>query len=221
MSIKGKKPRFVKPSLKECSGPYRFGTSVMFRELRLVRGMRVEVGEELRGWRWGEPPVAPPPLGVRLSVFDVVDGFCESRRNVYLRRVLRVRVETNGAVKFGGYIHEVFGRLLVALRRLVEEGVVRGWELLQHFDSEAVAREAGEAAGADPRGVELERFLAVQVAARVDEVASRGRSDPLSVAARAVPLLAEYVIDGRPLVLILVRADAIVLLQRHPLFLSS
>jgi len=77
----------------------------VFRELRLVRGMRVEVGEELRGWRWGEPPVAPPPLGVRLSVSDVVGGFCESRRDVYQRRVLRVRVETNGAVKFGGYIH--------------------------------------------------------------------------------------------------------------------
>jgi CRISPR-associated protein Csa1 len=114
--------------------------------------MRVEVGEELRGWRWGEPPVAPPPLGVRLSVSDVVGGFCESRRDVYLRRVLRVRVEPNGAVKFGGYIHEVFRRSLVALRRLVEEGVVKGWELLQHFDAEAVAREAAEAAGADPRG---------------------------------------------------------------------
>jgi CRISPR-associated protein Csa1 len=185
----------------------------MFRELRFVRGMRVEVGEELRGWRWGEPPVAPPPLGVRLSVSDVVGGFCESRRDLYLRRVLRVRVEPNGAAKFGGYIHEVFRRSLVALRRLVEEGVVKGWELLQHFDAEAVAKEAAaEAAGADPdpRGVELARFLAVQVAARVDEVASRGRSDPLSVAARAVPLLAEYVIDGRPLGLTLVRADAVV-----------
>jgi CRISPR-associated protein Csa1 len=179
----------------------------MFRELRLVRGMRVEVGEELRGWRWGEPPVAPPPLGVRLSVSDVVGGFCESRRDVYLRRVLRVRVEPNGVVKFGGYIHEVFRRSWVALRRLVEEGVVKGWELLQHFDAEAAAKEAAEAAGADPRGVELARFLAVQVAARVDEAASRGKSDPLSVAARAVPLLAEYVIDGRPLGLTLVRAD--------------
>jgi CRISPR-associated protein Csa1 len=169
--------------------------------------MRVEVGEELRGWRWGEPPVAPPPLGVRLSVSDVVGGFCESRRDVYPRRILRVRVEPNGAVKFSGYIHE--GRSLVALRRLVEEGVVKGWELLQHFDAEAAAREAAEAAGADPdpRGVELAKFLAVQVAAKVDEVASRGRADPLSVAA---PLLAEHVIDGRPLGLTLVRADAVV-----------
>ena len=58
-----------------------------------------------------------------------------------------------------------------------------------------------------PEGVELARLLAVQAAAKVDEVASRGRADPLSVAARAAPLLAEYVLDGRPLGLTLVRAD--------------
>ncbi|ACB39521.1 type I-A CRISPR-associated protein Cas4/Csa1 [Pyrobaculum neutrophilum] len=182
----------------------------MFREFRLVRGLRVEVGEELRGWRWGEPPVAPPPLGVRLSVSEIVGGVCESRRDLYLRRVAKVRVEANGSLKFGGYIHEVFRRSLVRLRRLVEEGL-RGWDLISAFKPEEVAAEAAAAVGheADQRGVELARFLAVQVAARVDEVAARGSFDPYMLAARAVPLLAEYVIDGRPLGLTLVRADAL------------
>jgi CRISPR-associated protein Csa1 len=183
----------------------------VFRELRLVRGMRAEIGEELRGWRWGEPPVAPPPLGVRLSVSEVAGGYCETRRDVYLRRVLRVRHEPNGGMRFGAYVHEVFRRSLTRLRRLIEDGVTRGWDLLQQFDAEAVAREAAAAAGADqdPRGVELARFLAVQVAARVDDIASRSRADPLSLAARAVPLLMEHVIDGRPLGLTTVRADAL------------
>jgi len=186
-------------------------TAGVFRELRLVRGMRAEIGEELRGWRWGEPPVAPPPLGVRLSVSEVAGGYCETRRDVYLRRVLRVRHEPNGGMRFGAYVHEVFRRSLTRLRRLIEDGVTRGWDLLQQFDAEAVAREAAAAAGADqdPRGVELARFLAVQVAARVDDIASRSRADPLSLAARAVPLLMEHVIDGRPLGLTTVRADAL------------
>jgi len=168
----------------------------VFRELKLVRGMRADVGEELRGWRWGEPPVAPPPLGVRLSVSEIVGGYCESRRDLYLRRVLRVRAEPNGSMKFGAYIHEVFRRSLIGLRRLVEEGAASGWELIRRFDGEALAREAAEAVGAEPDPRGLARFLAVQVAARVDEVASRSGADPLSVAARAVPLLAEWWTGG-------------------------
>jgi CRISPR-associated protein Csa1 len=123
----------------------------------------------------GEPPVQPPPLGVRLSVSDIVGGYCESRRDLYLRRVVRVRVEPNGAMKFGAYIHEVFRRSLAALRRLVEGGAARGWELLQAFRPEEVAGEAASAVGAepDPRGAELARYLAVQVAARIDEIAAR------------------------------------------------
>ncbi|AAL62549.1 conserved hypothetical protein [Pyrobaculum aerophilum str. IM2] len=183
----------------------------MFREFRMVRGLRVEVGEELRGWRWGEPPVQPPPLGVRLSVSDIVGGGCESRRDLYLKRVLGVRAEPNGGMKFGAYIHEVFKRSLAELRSLIEGGAVKGWELVQSFNAEAIAREAAIAAEAeaDPRGVELARYLAIQVAARVDEIASRSSADSLSIAARAVPVLAEYVIDGRPLGLTLVRADAL------------
>ncbi|AET32340.1 CRISPR-associated protein, Csa1 family [Pyrobaculum ferrireducens] len=82
---------------------------------------------------------------------------------------------------------------------------------MQAFRPEEVAREAASAVGAepDPRGVELARYLAVQVAARVDEIAARTEADPISLAARAVPLLAEYVVDGRPLGLTLVRADAL------------
>lgn len=183
----------------------------MFREIRLVRRVRTEVGEELRGWSWGEPPVQPPPLGVSLSVSDIVGGYCESRRDLYLKKVAGIKAEPSDGMKFGAYIHEVFRRTLAALRRLVEDGVIKGWDLLQHLDGEKIAREAAGAAGteADPRGVELARFLALQVAARVDEAASRSGADPLSVAARAVPLLAEYVIDGRPLGLTLVRADAL------------
>ena len=168
------------------------------------------MGEELRGWRWGEPPVQPP-LGVRLSVSDIVGGGCETRRDLYLRRVVGVRAEPSNGMKFGAYIHKVFRSSLTALRRMIEGGVVRGWEVVANFDAEAVAKEVASAAGAeaDPRGVELARYLAVQVAAKVDEVVSRSSADPLSVAARAVPLLAEYVVDGRPLGLTLVRADAL------------
>ncbi|MEM1888409.1 MAG: CRISPR-associated protein Cas4 [Pyrobaculum sp.] len=59
----------------------------MFRELKWVRGLRVDVSEELRGWRWDSPPVAPPPVGVRISLSELGGGLCETRRDVYLKRV--------------------------------------------------------------------------------------------------------------------------------------
>lgn len=177
----------------------------MFRELKWARALRVEVGEELRGWRWSEPPVAPPPVDVRVSVSDVANGYCDSKRAVYLRRVLGVREEPTPPLRFGALVHAVFVKTLVRLRRLIEEGVVRGWELLQHFDAEGLVKSLG----GDERALELARFLAVQAAARLDEVSSKFRAEPESLAARVVPVLAEYVVDGRPLGLTVVRADAV------------
>jgi len=179
--------------------------------LKWLKSVRVEVSEELRGWRWDSPPVAPPPLGVRVSVSEIAGGVCETRRDVYLRRVAGVEGRPSRAVKYGAYIHEVFRLSLKRLRRLVEDGVASGWELLQAFDAEEVAKEAAAAAEFEPdvRGVKLARWLAVQVAARVDEVRSRSHVDADSLAARAVPMWTEYVVDGRPLGLTYVRADAL------------
>lgn len=82
---------------------------------------------------------------------------------------------------------------------------------MQAFDAEGVAKDAAAAAEFEPdvRGVKLARWLAVQVAARVDEVRSRSHVDGDSLAARAVPLWTEYVVDGRPLGLTYVRSDAL------------
>lgn len=65
---------------------------------------------------------------------------CETRRDVYLKRVAGVKARPSAALNFGSYIHGVFVKTLRRLRRLVEEGVASGWELLSAFDPEAVAR---------------------------------------------------------------------------------
>ena len=78
-------------------------------------------------------------MGVRLSVSEVVGGGCESRRDLYLKRVLKVRIDPSDGMKFGAYIHEVFRRSLAALRRLIEGGATKGWELIHEFDAGAVA----------------------------------------------------------------------------------
>ncbi len=185
---------------------------MFWRELRRLRALRGEVSEELRGWRWDSPPVAPPPLGARLSVSEIANGHCESRRDLYLRRVLRLGGRPTPAMRWGAYLHEVLRMSLSAARRLVSEGVVEGWELLERFDSASIAEEAARRAGAepDPRAARLARFIALRVAADLDEAASRTvHLDAESLANRVVPVLSEYAVDGSYLGLTSLRADAL------------
>ena len=47
---------------------------------RTFKRMPCEVGEELRGWDWSEPPILPP-YDVKLYMSDVAGGFCPTGRS--------------------------------------------------------------------------------------------------------------------------------------------
>lgn len=55
-----------------------------------VSRMPRHVSEELRGWRWSEPPLLHSST-VYLSFSEATYGVCPTGRDVYLRRVARVR----------------------------------------------------------------------------------------------------------------------------------
>lgn len=185
---------------------------MFWRELKRLRAAGVEASEELRGWRWDSPPISPPPYRIRLYMSEVVNGYCDSRRDLYLRRVLRVEARPTPSMKWGAYLHEILRRSLSELRRIIADGVTEGEELLSVFDAEAVVRKAAEAVEFEPnsKGVKLAKFIAIQTAAELDEIASRSRHlDPESLAHRVVPILAEYAIDGSPLGLTFLKVDAL------------
>jgi len=72
------------------------------------------VSEELRGWCWSSPPVRPRAY-LGLSVSDVA-SYCSTRRDVWLRRVRRVRPQEVGALRLGSDVHEVISRVAGAVR---------------------------------------------------------------------------------------------------------
>lgn len=60
------------------------------------------VAEELRGWNWDKPPLSPI-FDTRLGVYEVAGHYCPTGRDIYLRRVMKVRVPPSPAMAQGGY----------------------------------------------------------------------------------------------------------------------
>jgi CRISPR-associated protein Csa1 len=178
------------------------------RELE-VRG----VGEELRGWSFDSPPVEPPSRSVLFSVSELAGRYCQSMRDVYLRRVLNVKPPPSVKMARGIVLHAVNRESISAVKRLLFSGEVEsGSELVE--DLLPLARDVADRAITeaevhlaklsddvkDQLRVEASaffRFLAVQAAARVDQAISKyPHSDVDSIISVAVPPVVERKVDG-------------------------
>jgi len=98
------------------------------------RAMRVE--EHLRGWHWYEPPLKPP-FDVSLANYEVVNRYCPTGRDLFLRRVQRVTVRPNDAMLQGSALHAVVARFIQTARRLIYVHGTQAWA-----DALAALREA-------------------------------------------------------------------------------
>ncbi|WP_333639631.1 type I-A CRISPR-associated protein Cas4/Csa1 [Pyrobaculum aerophilum] len=95
-----------------------------------VARMPRHVSEELRGWRWSEPPLLHSSP-VYLSFSDVTYGVCPTGRDVYLRRVAKVKPsQLPPEVEVGYLIHAVYSGAVVAARMLSLAGLQTGHDFL-------------------------------------------------------------------------------------------
>jgi len=151
------------------------------RAVRRVRGG--EVPGELRGWRWEEPPVRPRAY-LGLGVSEIVPRYCDSFRDVWLRRVARVRGDgSRGGVAVGYIVHEVFHAAAEDLRGLL----VRGFEVWRAVQA---LFESGPREGWPEWAVSLYRRLILVWAGEVEGVLLSGGS------LWGVPWVTEVVVDG-------------------------
>jgi len=178
------------------------------RELE-VRG----VSEELRGWSFDSPPVEPPSRSVLFSVSELAGRYCQSMRDIYLRRVLNFRPPPSVKMARGVVLHVVNRECISAVKRLLFSGeFMSGSELFEgllQLNTDVVDRAISEAETnlvrlnddvKDQLKVEASaffRFLAVQAAARVDQAVSKyPHSDVDSIISVAVPPVVERKVDG-------------------------
>ncbi|MCL4517150.1 MAG: type I-A CRISPR-associated protein Cas4/Csa1 [Firmicutes bacterium] len=184
---------------------------------RLLKGLlpksrEIGVAEELRGWNWHQPPLEPA-YDVRLALHEVAGRYCESGRDLFLKRVDGVKVRPNREMIEGAVLHETLARLLLKAKRLIYEKGVGAYEeifaLLRQGASDEVAwPKSGDAADDPPLSeeekAELRRKIRIVNSFEIDRIVARLQEflvkQPYigedSLVAQALPVVVEQKLDG-------------------------
>ena len=94
------------------------------------------VSEELRGWSYTEPPVAPT-YSVKLGVSDIVPGYCETGRNIYIKYVLHAKQRPNSILERGYIVHSIHENAVASAKRIILTLTkISGDTFLENFRSE-------------------------------------------------------------------------------------
>jgi len=162
--------------------------SQIVRQLRRLHSYRASdpIEEELRGWNYHMPPIKPRRY-FSLSMSDVAYKYCLTKRDVYLRKVLKVQGEQKPALALGQAVHDVIKHVSDDLTKLSASGL-KPWDALEvlFMKSRKVARE-----------VCPQQFIKY-----CEEVYKAYALDILSDTSDStsfLPVISEFKVDGSPL----------------------
>ena len=171
------------------------------------------ISEELRGWSWQSPPVEPPSRDLFFGVSDLAARYCETLRDLYLKKVEDVKPPPSPKMFEGIVYHDVATDAVTSVKSfLFERGMAGGADLLEgllprvEIACERIARAAAgslggigaeEVVSAKVKAVSFYRYLLVQAAAQVDTVLSKfPHIDIDSLVNQAIPPIVERKVDG-------------------------
>jgi len=172
----------------------------------LPSSRKMTIAEELRGWSWSQPPMAPP-YSVKLGVYEVANRYCDSGRDVWWRRVQSVRAEPSIPMVEGKLLHSVVANVVARAKRLIwTVGVNHPDQIissLSDFDSIWFERELVKnkihppAETILPKAQMIWEYEAAIIEARIREALSRqpyARED--AIVTTALPVVIEQRLDG-------------------------
>jgi len=185
------------------------------RRFRLLRRELESRGisEELRGWSFDSPPVEPPLRSILFGVSELAGRYCQSMRDIYIRRILNIRPPPSIKMARGIVLHAINREALSAVKRfLFSGGVKSGSEIVENLISltkdivDKTITEAENVLGKLSEEIKNQlrteasaffRFLTIQAAARIDQAISKyPHSDVDSIISVAVPPVIERKVDG-------------------------
>jgi len=165
---------------------------------------RSGIVEELRGWNWDEPPLSPV-YETRLAIYEVANQYCETGRDLYLRRCAGLRPRPNPAMEEGRYLHSALSQLFLGAKTLIYRYGVEALPALENDLAAPPAAEFDRPPHLSPAELEetrakaeaLWRFERDRICARVRDACSRHqRLSADAVIALALPVFVDLRLDG-------------------------
>ncbi len=158
------------------------------------------VSEELRGWNWASPPVAPV-YSAPLSVDEAAGRACASGRDVYLRHVLGQQPKPSRAMADSAYYHRIVADVILRAKRAIYEhgaACLPALETIETpFGSGGPPMPVGVSAEVEANALALWRYEARRISARAAEAVARMPSaGPDSLCAAVLPITVDQQLDG-------------------------
>ncbi|MEZ0289869.1 MAG: type I-A CRISPR-associated protein Cas4/Csa1 [Sulfolobales archaeon] len=147
------------------------------------------VDEDLRGWNWDKQPLKPRAY-LGLSVSEISSIYCRTRRDLWLKRKLGVKLEPNEQMIRGLVIHEAISKAVSEiLRHLFNQTPV--WEIYEYVKSRW--REIKTANGSTDLRRLAERVYKHTLFTLLGEISY---NTIIHGAKTPIPILSEYRVDG-------------------------
>jgi len=174
----------------------------------LTKARKDPVSDMWRGWSWDKPPIEPPYDDITLSIYEIAGQYCESGRDIYLRRVERVRRPPNPRMVRGLVLHRVVEEVVTRAKVIAySEGGVPGQVLIDRLmeDAEKVVKEILSPLDLSEeirerlkeKALSLWRFETWQIGASLDRVSSSYKGMGLDALVNlAIPFVVEHRLDG-------------------------
>jgi len=149
------------------------------------------VDEDLRGWCWDKPPIKPRAY-LGLGVSEVSSKYCPTRRDVWLRRVAKVKPKLTDQLCIGRVVHEIIHRVFSEARKMLILGYP-GWSVYEELSTKIPDILRGLNINGDGWATDFYKTLLLTVASEAEEAQAVNGSIP---AIGWIPWITECKVDG-------------------------
>jgi len=186
------------------------------RQLQKLRDdleARGGISDDLRGWSWNKNSRIKPLSEYKLPVSEVTHRYCPTYRDIYLKRIARIRAPPSIKTFRGLAYHEVFHEVSLKVKQFIYTSkLISGGELISELFPKLEEFVERIIINTEKRTFKLSeeirnmmkrecyilyRFLLLQAASRIDYVLSKFKfANEETLANEVIPSISERKVDG-------------------------